>query len=198
MIYRWSEPEAATSYIGKTEADSAKLDWYNPTIGVPLVDLDSWSPPLLVPYCASGGGGRRQKSVQSDAPKANSVNLISDSAAAALRNILDRHATLYPVTLEDQPTRQFFMVVVKTTLDCLDRERSKGKLRKYGARAGLFAVVENWVFDADCIGDSDMFVLPDSETAIFVSENFKNRIASAGLKGFCLKTSFWDDDPWIS
>ena len=127
-----------------------------------------------------------------------SVNLVSERAAEALSDIWDRHVRLHPVRLEDQPDEKFYMVVVKTTLDCLDRHKSTGPLQKYGPTPDMFATVETWVFDETIVGDNDLFVLPDSATTIYVSEHFKERVSEAELKGFCLKTEFWETDPWIS
>jgi hypothetical protein len=54
------------------------------------------------------------------------------------------------------------------------------------------------VFRQEEIGGADMFTLPDSSTTIYVSDKFKARVIDAGLKGFCFKTHFWDDNPFIS
>lgn len=133
-----------------------------------------------------------------DAPTAVVSNLISESAAKVLGDILEKNATLYPVKLKDDLQEQYYMVVCHTKLDCLDRNKSIGKLTKKSENPEHFTVLEEWVFCEDCIQDNHMFVLPDCKYDIYVSEYFKQRVVEAGLKGFCFKTSFWEEKPFIS
>ncbi len=190
MYYRWSAPEDAVDFVGSTESDDRWLLWHDPLLGEPLPDLEDWTPPQVV--CR---GARR---VNTDAPMSRLVNLVSAKAAEVLSDIWSRHAILYPLVTADASDDSFFMVVVKTQLDCIDRQKSQGPLQKYGSTPDLFANVESWVFDTGIIGDADAFVLPDSSTTVYVSERFKNRVVESGLRGFCLKTRFWEEDPWVS
>ena len=59
-------------------------------------------------------------------------------------------------------------------------------------------MIETWVFDESKLENIDLFVLPDSKTSIYVSEEFKRRVVEAGLKGFGFKTEFWDENLFIS
>jgi hypothetical protein len=197
QIYKWSSAEKIAEYLGKDPADEEKINWFDSIMGIPLVALDEWKPPVLEQYL---GENKKRKSLKliGDAPVSGPVIIISELAANALRDIWDRHAVLYPVILSDDKEHNYYMVVVQTVLDCLDREKSTGPKQKYGPTPDLFASVETWVFDEGCIGDVDLFVLPDSKTAAFVSERFRQRVIKAGLKGFCLKKEFWEEDPWVS
>ena len=48
------------------------------------------------------------------------------------------------------------------------------------------------------IGDNELFVLPDSNTAIYTTEAFKQQVLQADLTGFCFVRYFDDDKPFIS
>jgi len=194
MIYRWSSSEKSVDYIGINEEEDAKLDWHDPIMGVPLVKLSVWNPPKVY----QSKLGRKKRIDPGDAPMSRVVNLISKRAADELKDIWEEHATLYPLEITDNEDEELFMVVVKTAIDGLDRDKSTGPLHKYGPTPDLFAVVETWVFKEDIIGDADLFVLPDSPYTIYASEEFKQRVSDAELKGFCLKTQFWEENPWIS
>jgi len=194
MIYRWCGKEKFVHYIGVTEEDDAKLSWHDPIMGLPLVNLPDWNPPRV----HQSKLGRKKRIDPGDAPMSRVVNLISRRAADELKDIWERHATLYPLEITDNEDEELFMVVVKSEIDGLDREKSTGRLQKYGPTPDLFATVLTWVFNEDIIGDADLFVLPDSPKIIYASEEFKRRVSEAGLKGFCLKTHFEEINPWVS
>lgn len=198
QIYKWSGPERAADYGGVSKADKEKVRWFNAILGIPLVPLDEWVPPVLEQYLGENPRPNVRLRPIGDAPMSGTVNLISEHAAEALRDIWDRHALLYPVILDDDREHQYYMVVVQTVLDCLDREKSTGRKQKYGPTPELFAYVDNWVFDEGCLGDADLFVLPDSNTTPYVTERFRQRVIDAGLKGFCLKKEFNEFNSWVS
>ena len=194
--YRWSGAENGAEYTGNSERDNRKMCWYDTVLGDPLPMLSEWVSPSLTQY--RGGNGKRKPRPLCDSPSSASINLISQRAAEVLSDIWDRHATLYPVTLDDADDQKYYMVVVDTLLDCLDREKSSGPLQKYGPTPDMFASIYEWVFDEECIGDNDLFTTPDSKTSIFTSDRFRACVSDAGLKGFCFRKSFWDENPWIS
>ncbi len=194
MIYKWSSSEKSAGYIGKSECDDKKVKWYNQILGTPLISLDDWSPPLLVQFLGKESTRLKELNPVTDSVSSSLVHIISQRAVDELKDIWLRHALLYPVKLEDRKGENFYMVVVNTVLDCLDREKSRGPLNKYGSKRGLFAYVEEWVFDEDCLGDADLFVIPDSATITYVSDRFKQRVIDAELKSFCLKTHYWEDE----
>lgn len=162
-----------------------------------MVELREWSPPTVVQYLGDDRKKRKPAPI-GDAPSSSQLNMVSQAGASALADIFARHAKLYPVILDDASDAPYFMVIPTTEIDCIDREQSTGKLAKYGPNPHMFAVVEEWVFRENEIGEADMFVLPDSPTTTYVSERFKQRVIEAGLKGFCLKRYFWEEDPFIS
>ena len=113
-------------------------------------------------------------------------HLISQKAADALQDIWERHTTLYPVHLDDASNETYYMVVVKTMLDCLDEAASRLSKDYKGKICSVF----DWVFRNEYLDNSDLFVLPYNETDYYVSSQFKDRVIKAGLKGFAFYTHF--------
>ena len=195
-IFKWSGSDLFADYLGSSDHDERALCWYDPIMGDPLPSVLDWSPPHLTQYLGEGRKLRKPRPI-GDAPSSGMSALISQRAADDLRDIWDRHALLYPVVL-DGASEPYYMVVVQTVVDALDRERSAGKLQKYGPTPELFAVIHEWVFREEDLGDAELFRLPDSKTTMYVTEAFKDRVVKAKLKGFCFKRSFWEEDPFIS
>lgn len=168
--------------------------------GYPLPPLSQWKTPTLVQYI--GDRRIRKPRIIADVVSSAGIHLINQKAADALHDIWDKHATLYPVLLEDKPEEPYYMVVVHTLIDCLDREQSIGsKALEETARGqkGYFDTVTEWVMREEEIGDNELFVLPDSDTEIYTTEAFKQRVLQAGLTGFGFaKTRYFDDEPFIS
>ena len=144
----------------------------------------------------------RKPRIIADVVSSAGIHLISQKAADALHDIWDKHATLYPVLLEDKPEEPYYMVVVHTVIDCLDREKSIGyKALEETERGqkGYFDMVTEWVMREEEIGDNELFVLSDKKTTIYTTEAFKQRVLQAGLTGFGFaKTRYFDDEPFIS
>ena len=201
MIYQWFNPLYLkyAEYGGKTEEDEAAISWDSPILGTPLPPLSQWKTPTLVQYI--GDRRIRKPRIIADAVSTGGIHLISQKAADALHDIWDKHATLYPVLLEDKPEEPYYMVVVHTVIDCLDREKSIGyKALEETERGqkGYFDLVDEWVMREEEIGDNQLFVLPDKKTIIYTTEAFKQRVLQAGLTGFCFVRYFDDDKPFIS
>ncbi len=196
MIYLWSGSDKQDGFTGKTEADDRKVWWNDELIGEPLPPLSEWEPPLLTLYL--GDEKKRKPKPILDCSGPNVFNYINQKSADALSDILERHAELYPVTLEEKPDENFYMVVVRTELDALDRSRSKGQKSIINPDSELFVSVDEWAFHEDIIADNDLFYIPDVRTKSFVSERFKQRVADAGLRGFEFRTKFWDENSFVT
>ena len=202
MIYQWFNPLYLkyAEYGGKTEEDEAAISWDSPILGTPLPPLSQWKTPTLVQYI--GDRRIRKPRIIADAVSTGGIHLISQKAADALHDIWDKHATLYPVLLEDKPEEPYYMVVMHTVIDCLDREQSIGSKaleETERGQKGYFDSLGEWVMREEEIGDNELFVLPDSNTAIYTTEAFKQRVLQAGLTGFGFaKTRYFDDEPFIS
>jgi len=183
-------------YGGITETDSRKMRWYMKDIGDPLPGLGQWTPPRLEQYLGDGKRKRKPAPI-GDAPSSGPNRIISQRAADALRDIWDKHALLYPVILDDDPNTPYYMVVCQTVIDCLDVANSTGKGRLFGG-PDYFVSIHTWSFFEDRVGDNDLFMLPYSDSELYVTERFKERVVAAKLKGFCLARESWDDKPFIS
>ena len=191
-VFLWRSSGKYAEYSGKTEEDDRKIAWNVLGVGDPLPPLSEWKTPLLTQYL--GEKGKRRPRKIGDSPTAGSPTLISQKAADALRDIWDRHAILYPVRLDDAPGEMYYMVVVKTVLDCLDESAS----RVAKDHKGRIRVIYDWVFKDGCLDDSDLFHLPYNKISCYASERFKARVIEAGLKGFAFHTHFWDSKPFTS
>lgn len=201
QIYKWRQSSMKyADYGGTSKADERQMCWYDDLLGDPLPDLAGWKTPHLSQYL--GEKGTRKPGIIGDSTSSGSLNLISQRAVDALEDIWIRHASLYPVILDDMPDMKYYMVVVQTELpfEALDREKSTGKPVKYGPEAnkGYFAPLETWAFNPDVVGDNDLFSIPDTIVNYFVSERFKQRVIDASLKSFCLRREFWEEKPFIS
>ncbi|WP_367178559.1 DUF1629 domain-containing protein, partial [uncultured Moraxella sp.] len=99
-----------------------------------------------------------------------------------------------------RPDEPYYMVVVHTVIDCIDREKSVGTVNEFEGdeRQGYFDCIYEWVFREDEIGDNLMFVLPDEPAIIYVTEQFKQRVVDAGLSGFGFVKRLFDDKAFIS
>ena len=191
-VFLWRSSGKYAEYSGKTEEDDRKIAWNVPGVGDPLPPLSEWKTPLLTQYL--GEKGKRRPRKIGDSPTAGSPTLISQKAADALRDIWDRHAILYPVCLDDAPGVMYYMVIVKTVLDCLDESAS----RVAKDHKGRIRTIYDWVFKDGCLDDSDLFHLPYNKISCYTSERFKARVIEAGLKGFAFHTHFWDSKPFTS
>ncbi|AOE49525.1 imm11 family protein [Kangiella sediminilitoris] len=199
MIYKWFNPSLSyAGYLAVSESDDERMQWYDPLMGVPLpASMEDWKPPLLEQYLGDGKK-KRKPGIIGDSPSSGVVHLVSEKAANALSDIFEKHAKLYPVKLKDAPNENFYMVVVTTEIDCLDRDKSTGKRTGYEIRPEYFSSIHTWVFDESKLEGVDLFVLPDSKTTCYVSDRFKQRVIDAGLKGFGFEKEFWDEDPIIT
>ena len=191
-VFLWRSSDKYAGYHGKTKEDDRKVAWNVLGVGDPLPPLSEWKTPLLTQYL--GEKGKRKPRKIGDSPSVGLPNLISQKAADALRDIWDRHAILYPVRLDDAPGVMYYMVIVKTVLDCLDESAS----RVAKDHKGRIRTIYDWVFKDGCLDDSDLFRLPYNEAIYYVSERFKARVIEAGLKGFVFKTHFWERNPFTS
>lgn len=202
MIYEWEKPPYTkyAEYMGKLEKDEAAITWYSPVLGTPLPPLSQWETPTLVQYI----GDKRIKKprIISDCVSSASIRLINQKAVDALKDIWDKHATLYPVILEDKADEPYYMVVVHTVIDCLDREKSIGSKsdeETERGKKGYFSHIVEWVMREEEIGDNELFVLPDTAPNIYITETFKQRVLAAGLTGFGFaETNYFDDKPFIT
>ena len=179
-------------YSGKTDADFRKIAWNVVCVGNPLPPLSEWEVPLLTQYLGDPRKPRKPRKTGDAASVGLPKLIISEKSVDALKDILDKHALLYPVRLDDV-SDSYYLVKAATILNCLDEKQSNVHRRK-----GIIQSVDEWVFKEDCIGDADLFALCYDESVCYVSNRFKDRVVNAGLKGFAFKTRFWDPKPFVT
>jgi len=207
-FFRWWGGAKYAGYVGAAAADDRKVAWYDETLGDPLPPLDQWKPPLLRQYLGEGPVLRKPRKI-GDAPSSALANIISPRAAKELADIWSRHADLYPVRLEDAPGATYFMVVCRERLgwDSLDEgsvclkhplERAQHIPAAQRLDGAVVYAVKEWHFIDEKVGDRDLFVLPNSEVAYFVSERFVQRVKAAKLKGFRFDAVYSDPNPIIT
>jgi hypothetical protein len=172
------------------------MRWFDPLIGDPLPSTQAWLAPMLTQYLGESKKLRKPKPI-GDAPSAGLVHLVSQRAVTAFPSFWEKYTDLYPVRLidSDQP---YFMVHAKLVIDALDRDNSSGTRKKHGGNPTHFSPLETWSFREEELADAPLFRLPDSDTALYVTDVFKRMVVGARLKGFCLKTSFWEESPFCS
>lgn len=196
MIYEWFNINSRyAQYIGSTEEYDSAMTWYSPILGTPLPSLSEWKIPTLTQYI--GQHDSKLSRMITDCVSSSSVHLISPKAANLLKDIWDKHATLYPVILDDRPNEYYYMIVIHTVIDCIDRKLSIGTIHDWTEKGqmGLFDGITEWVMREEEVGNNHLFVLPDSPTSIYVTEEFKNRVIEAKLTGFSFhRTRYLDDD----
>ena len=83
-IYEWSNTSLAyADYCAVSEEDDRKMQWYDDFMGIPLVSINEWIPPVLEQYLGDGKK-KRKLSVIGDSPASAMMKLISERAALAL------------------------------------------------------------------------------------------------------------------
>ena len=182
-------------YEACDESDERKVNWNNPVLGDALPELDEWIPPRLTRL--KHDDGTENSGRLCDLSAVAYSFLLSEGAVEALGSLLTDDVLLYPVHLADCPTA-YSMLVPRFTVDCLDRDRSEGDIRKYGPLAGYFSNIRKLVVDESKLNGHNIFMLPDSKLAVYVTEHFKIAVRDAKLTGFELRKSHWDTDPWTS
>lgn len=206
--FNWWGGAKYAGYVGATAADDRKVTWYDETLGDPLPPLEQWKAPLLRQYLGEGPVLRKPRKI-GDAPSSALANIISPRAAEALADIWSRHAQLYPVHLEDAPGETYFIVVCREQVGwdslgegsvCLKHplERAQHIPAEQRLDGAVVYAVKEWHFIDDKVGDRDLFVLPHSEVAYFVSERFVQRVKAAKLKGFRFDAVYSDPKPIIT
>jgi len=195
MIYKLSIMQDCQEFEACDEADQRKVNWNNPVLGGELPELIEWAPPRLTRL--EGGDGTIKARRLCDLSAVANSFLLSQHAVEALGPILADDALLYPVIALDCET-EFFMLIPRFTIDCLDRDKSEGDIRKYGPLAGYFSAIRKLVVDETRLNGRNVFMLPDSKMACYVTEEFKNAVWDTKLCGFELRQSHWDTSPWTS
>ncbi len=118
-----------------------------------------------------------------------SARLFSERAVETLQ--LERTGSLFEADLKGR-SEKFFWYWSTTIVDCLNHERT--------LRSAPHLVMEP-AFHKGRVGDAEIFTVPDDQAfqfRIYVTEEFRDRIKKAKLKGFLLLRNTFDPKPWKS
>lgn len=110
-------------------------------------------------------------------PGSNFLLVMRRSAVVALREILDAHGELLPLTTHDGVA---LFVFNARTVDALDEAHSS-LLRFPGTNRIM--MIEKHAFFPSAIRGIDIFRLPIRVSSTYVSERFVERVKKAGLRG---------------
>lgn len=192
MFYRLFLNSKYAELTGVTQLDCRKIWWNHHDIGDPLPDLNDWIPPVLKDYQGENGKRKKRKVVDFSGQK-----FISHKAKEILDDLWGGHVELYPVQVPDAQDPRYYMVVVKTVLDCLDIERSIFARRGNGVPY----LLKEWCFNEDVIGNTPIFRFKDDFPQssmgdyFYVSEEFKDLVIKNKLKGAIFLKKYNDENP---
>jgi hypothetical protein len=105
--------------------------------------------------------------------------VFNERAMQVLGGLLGDGAQILPLSHESQ---KFYIINIIEIIDCLDVELSE--VRHYGPALRIIRPV----FKEPCMQDSHIFKIPQSPSAIFVSDRFKQEVETHALKGLTWKS----------
>ena len=105
---------------------------------------------------------------------AESAAVFNERALQVLHHLIRDSVQIFPLSHESQ---KFYMINVIEIVDCLDEELSE--VRRYGPASRIIKPV----FTEQLAEGKHIFKVPQSPSAIFVSDRFKQEIESNVLKG---------------
>ncbi|MEG3928598.1 hypothetical protein QUA81_20875 [Microcoleus sp. F6_B4] len=107
---------------------------------------------------------------------------LSERAARILQPIMGESVELLPVVCTTTGER-YFAIKVLDVVDCLDHSRS---VVGRNSHSGRVTVIDSFAFKDGCIGDRNIFRLPELNRAL-VSQTFKDCVENNGLEGLIFK-----------
>lgn len=153
-------------------ADESRFEMFNTMDGRAV---SNWDPPLM----RIDGEG-----TYSDFPwLGEHVPILRGLAVETLGHILLAHGQLLPLRGED-----VWLFNATTVLDALDHERSQ--IVYFDDRSILS--IECHVFDRSRIGAAQVFKLPMRASAVYVTDQFVERVQHAGLRGVSFR-ALWNE-----
>lgn len=130
--------------------------------------------------------------VKSDFPKFWSVSgtpMLSEKAATILNDIIYNDSELIQLNYSSE---NYYLINILTVLDAIDYEKSKFRKLETGLVVGL----ESYEFNPEVLYNHNIFKLLLNgriyNTAVFVSDKFKNVVEKEKLLGFKF-TKVWSD-----
>jgi len=105
---------------------------------------------------------------------AESAAVFNERTLQVLHHLIRDSVQIFPLSHESQ---KFYLINIIEIVDCLDEELSE--VRRYGPASRIIKPV----FKEQLAKGKHIFKVPQSPSAIFVSDRFKQEIESNALKG---------------
>jgi hypothetical protein len=144
-----------SEFVGRFDGTLMKQRWTNVTLG--------WDPEDAGP--------------KGDFPWLLDVPVFSSRAMRALRDLLEGHGEIIPMTIEGE---EYFLFNVTKVIDALDEVNSE--VIKYFESPKIMRI-PRYIFSAEKLSGVMIFKIPNFYR-VFVTDPFIERVKSAGLKGF--------------
>ena len=119
------------------------------------------------------------------------VPVFSAKAVEALRDLLEPHGELLPL---ESPAGEYHAYHATTLLHALDRDASEVTWFDDAPSSGdIRAIcVDTYVFHPDALGSAPIFRIPEDAATLLVTDEFRCRAESAGLRGLVFRP-LWSD-----
>jgi hypothetical protein len=109
------------------------------------------------------------------------IPVFSERAWRILEPLIGASVEALPLACDEGT---FLAINVTDVADCLDHERSS--ISRFSD--GRVMWVDSHVFKEGCVGDRNIFKIPESRlAAVFVSEKFKKAVEDTGLEGLIFR-----------
>ncbi|HLO46818.1 MAG TPA: DUF1629 domain-containing protein [Kamptonema sp.] len=106
---------------------------------------------------------------------------LSERAVRILQPIMGESVELLPVVCTTG--ERYFVIKIVDVVDCLDYSRA---VVRRNSHSGRVTVIDSFAFKDGCIGDRNIFRLPELNRAL-VSQAFKDCVENNGLEGLRFK-----------
>lgn len=117
-----------------------------------------------------------------DFPSIAALHLtFSEKALRILQPIMGESVELLPVMCTNG--ERYFVIKIVDVVDCLDYSRA---VVRRNSHSGRVSVIDSFAFKDGCIGDRNIFRLPELNQAL-VSQAFKDCVENNGLEGLKFK-----------
>jgi hypothetical protein len=184
-VYELGTPGETFQFL---RADSVEdSDVLGSLIGMPVGD--TWVAPSVTLFTESDFF---DGTIPSDFPfLMPGVPVFSTKAAAALRDVLEIHGEVLPLSCEDCDGRDYVAFNVTTVIDALDVPRSDVKFFRDGVKV---MHVTRYEFIPERLAGVAIFKLPQFvKGRVYVTDAFVQQVNDHGLTGFKF-TPVWSND----
>lgn len=153
-------------------------------------ELTKWHP-VLVKYDTDVSDDTDERFERvSNFPSISGNITCDEEAKSILVDLVYDHAEFLPLLSATITDKQYYILYPKTTLDCLDKERTEYSY--LSERKKHLRSIKSYAFHSNRIGDTPMFRLPRGAAfEPFVNDKFKQLIEDYNLTGLQFK-KIWE------